>query len=192
MKSKFVNETIENEIINHNNGKGLTNTEMLRTANKGCYETFWFSVKGLATKDNPFVIADSYTIAYLDSWATDTTEHYVKIKAKWYYATEKQVGMLFENVLTDDEMRAKISDYHFHTIYDKHFEENVAFVEDTRDGDYIRLGNAGLYEEKDVNWYVNKVGVWVRCGRKEEKILEEIQEHQARLAELEERLLYVI
>lgn len=108
-KVKFVNGIIENEIINHNKktANGLTNTEMYRTANKGCYETFWFSVKGLATKGNPFVKANDYTVAYLDSWATDTVEHYVKINGKWYYATEKQVETVFDQTCVgeeDDEM----------------------------------------------------------------------------------------
>lgn len=108
-KVKFVNGIIENEIINHNKqtANGLSNTEMYRTANKKCYETFWFSVKGLATKGNPFVKANDYTVAYLDSWATDTIEHYVKINGKWYYATEKQVEMMFDQTYVgeeDDEM----------------------------------------------------------------------------------------
>lgn len=102
--------------------------------------------------------------------------------------SKKEIKPFF---VDDDGMKYEIGRHHFHNIYDNDFNYSRQFVEDTRDGDYIRLGNMGLYEEKDVNWWKKHNGHWVRCGRKEEKILEEIQEHQARLAELIECLPFV-
>lgn len=88
-------------------------------------------------------------------------------------------------LLDGDGMKSEIGHHHFYNIYDNNFNYGGQFVEDTRDGDYIRVGNMGLHEEKDVDWWRRHNGYWVRCGIKEKKLLEKI-------AELEERLVLAI
>ena len=85
-------------------------------------------------------------------------------------------------LLDSDGMKSEIENHHFYKIYDNNFNYGGQFVEDTRDGDYIRLGNMG---EKDVDWWRRHNGYWVRCGIKEKKLLEKI-------AELEESLVLAI
>lgn len=70
-----------------------------------------------------------------------------------------------KNRLTNDEMKCKIGNHHFYKIYDNNLNYGGQFVEDTRDGDYVEMGNMGLNDEKDVAWYVKRKGVWVPCKR---------------------------
>ena len=91
-----INTVIENQILNHNTVNGKTNSEMYRTANRVCYDTFWFSERGLATKGNPFTKANNYTVAYLDNAESGEIDNWVKIDNTWYYVTKEQLTNLFD------------------------------------------------------------------------------------------------
>lgn len=79
-------------------------------------------------------------------------------------------------LLDGDGMKSEIEDHHFYKIYDSILNYGGQFIEDTRDGDYIRVGNMGLHEEKGVNWWKRHNGYWCRCGIKEKESLEKIAE----------------
>lgn len=104
-KVMTINGIIENQIVNHNTVNGKTNREMYRTANRVCYDTFWFSERGLATKGNPFTKANNYTVAYLDNAESGEIDHWIKIDNTWYYVTKEQLTNLFDPNYegTDDE-----------------------------------------------------------------------------------------
>ena len=107
-----INTVIENQIVKHNTVNGKTNSEMYRTANRVCYDTYWFSERGLATKGNPFTKANNYTVAYLDHAESGEIDHWIKIDNMWYYVTKEQLTNLFDHFYeeTDGEFDDYIKD----------------------------------------------------------------------------------